>query len=200
MRVLGLAALVAASASCGDVIRQGRSPVMLVINQLSAAPGNRPSVLTGTLFSDVITNITTPAPCAPDNPCPTVFNDVGSAQLSIALKDTTVTPTSNNNVTIYRYRVEYTRADGRNTPGVDVPFPFDGAVTGTVTPGGTLTLGFELVRHAAKQESPLVQLISNPGIITTVTRITFYGRDQVGNDVTVTGTLTIDFGNFGDVA
>jgi len=198
MRILGLAAIVAAGASCGDVIRTGRSPVMLVINVLQAAQGNRPSALSGTLTSDVITNVTSPSPCSVDTPCPTVFNDVGSVQFALAQKDTTVAPTSNNQVTIERYRVEYTRADGRNTPGVDVPYPFEGAVTGTVTPGGTLTLGFEIVRHVAKQDSPLVQLSSNPGIITTLTRVTFFGRDQVGNAISASGTITIDFGNFGD--
>ena len=47
-------------------------------------------------------------------------------------------------------------------------------------------------------ESPLVELGSNAAIITTIAEVTFYGRDQVGNDVTVSGTMQIDFGNFGD--
>ena len=40
--VQGLAlalAAAAATASCGDVVRQGRSPVFLVINSLTATPG-----------------------------------------------------------------------------------------------------------------------------------------------------------------
>ena len=44
-------------------------------------------------------------------------------------------PTSNNAITVNRYRVTYRRSDGRNTPGVDVPYAFDGAVTFTVEPG-----------------------------------------------------------------
>jgi hypothetical protein len=95
--------------------------------------------------------------------------------------------------------VEYKRADGRNTPGVDVPYPWDGAVTGTVQIGGTLTLSFELVRHDAKSEAPLAALVYNPTIITTITEVTFYGHDRVGNAVSVTGTIQIDFGNFGDI-
>ena len=70
-------------------------------------------------------------------------------------------PTTNSEVTINRYHVNYRRADGRNTPGVDVPYAFDGAVTGT-TSGGQLELGFELVRHVAKMESPLVELGDEP--------------------------------------
>jgi hypothetical protein len=28
--------------------------------------------------------------------------------------------------------------------------------------------------------------------------VTFYGQDRTGNNVTVTGQIQIDFGNFGD--
>ena len=54
----------------------------------------------------------------------------------------------------------FIRADGRNTPGVDVPYGFDGAFTATVS-GGEPTVGFELVRHIAKEEAPLAALAFN---------------------------------------
>jgi hypothetical protein len=200
VRFAGVLFVAAAAASCGDVVRQGRSPSMLVVDSLQGSPGggHGANTFTGTLFSDVIVLVTTPAPCTPDSPCPTVFADSGQATLSIALKDVTVSPTSNNQVTITRYTVTYRRNDGRNTPGVDVPYPFDGAVTATIQPNQPTTVAFELVRHVAKEEAPLVQLIANPNIITTIADVTFYGRDQVGNDVTVTGSMVIEFGNFGD--
>jgi hypothetical protein len=188
----------AATASCGDVVRSSRSPVFLTVNSLQGAQGSKPSTLTGNLLSDVITNVTTPAPCTPTAPCPIIFNDVGSAILSVSMKDITVSPTTNNQVTVTRYHVEYRRADGRNTPGVDVPYGFDGAVTITIPAGGTGTAGFVLVRNESKMESPLVQLETNPNIIDTIADVTFYGRDQVGNDVSVTGSILINFGNFGD--
>ena len=199
--LVGAAAVVAASASCGDVVREGRSPMFLVIDQLTGVRGGpQGGTPTGTLYSDVITNVTSPEPCSAANPCPTVFGDSGQVQLRLAPKNVTTPsqPTSNNGVTVTRYRVRYRRADGRNTPGVDVPYGFDGAVTGTVPVGGTLTLAFELVRHAAKQEPPLVQLIYSATIITTIADVTFYGRDLVGNDVNVAGSIQIAFGNFGD--
>jgi hypothetical protein len=203
VRFIGVAAIVATSVSCGDVVRQGRAPVYLVINSLAGAPGNRPTSLTANLSSDVITNITTPAPCSTTSPCPTIFNDVGSALLRVALKDigtpgAATSPTPNNDVTITRVHIKYTRADGRNVQGVDVPYEWDAASTGTIPAGGSATIGFELVRHAAKEESPLVQLISSPSFITTITQVTFYGRDQAGNEVNVMGTIQINFGNFGD--
>ena len=49
-----------------------------------------------------------------------------------------------------------------------------------------------------KEEPPLVQLVANPSIIHTIAEVTFYGTDLVGNAVTVTGSMSIEFGNFGD--
>jgi hypothetical protein len=193
-------AAVAASASCGDVVRQSRSSSVLVVNSLLGASGggHAANTFTGTLLSDVQVLVTSPAPCAPASPCPTVFDDSGQAQFTLMMKDPTLTPTAVNQITLTRYTVTYTRTDGRNTPGVDVPFPFDGALTITVPAAGSATAAFELVRHTAKEEAPLVDLIVNQQIITTIATVTFYGTDQAGNAVSATGSLTIEFGNFGD--
>lgn len=196
-RFLVVAVLAGSGASCGDALRQSRSPVLLVINSLSAASGGGHAAGTfgGTLLSDVQVVVLTPTPPCP---CPTVFDDSGQASMSLAMKDILVAPTSNNAVTISRYTVKYRRNDGRNTPGVDVPYPFDGAVTITLSGTSASTVSFEIVRHVAKLESPLVQLISNREIITTIADVTFYGKDLVGNDISVTGSIVIEFGNFGD--
>jgi hypothetical protein len=202
IRGFGLAALIAVTASCGDVSRQGSSPVYLVIDLLQ---GQRGAATLGPpsnpLISAVITNVTTPAPCSQTAPCPTVFGDAGQAILRAPLKNIGATaalaPTSNNEVTINRLHVNYTRADGRNTPGVDVPFGFDSAITGTITAGATLQLGFELVRVVAKEESPLVQLRTSSNVISAIATVTFYGVDRVGNNIQVSGQMQIEFGNFG---
>jgi hypothetical protein len=186
LKFLVLAAASVAAASCGDVARAGRAPVFLVINLLTDGSGS------SFLQSDVLTN-------------GSVTNDAGSVTLTLAQKDVvgqgTLGPSSNNQVTITRYHVTYRRADGRNVQGVDVPYAFDGAATGTVPTSGTLKLGFELVRHVAKSESPLVQL-ANPSIltpvITTIADVTFYGQDLVGNEIQATGSIQVDFGNFAD--
>jgi hypothetical protein len=185
-RVVALAALLGATA-CGDVVRQGRSPVYLVIDSLAAARGSAPQNLSANLLSDVVTNSTT-------------FNDVGAAVLSAALKNVSVEPTTNNQVTIRRYRVDYARTDGRNVPGLDVPFGFDGATTVTVAPGGTATVGFDIVRNVAKQEAPLVQLINGSNVLDTIATVTFYGTDQVGNAVSVSGMIRVSFANFADTS
>jgi hypothetical protein len=207
MRILNRTVLVAvvaaAMSACGDVARTGRSPVYLVIENLQAARGDTPDELSGFLLSDVITNITTPAPCSDDNPCPTVFNDPGQAVLRIALKDigpaaSPTTPTTNNEVTITRVRVTFRRTDGRNVQGVDVPYAFETAATATVPGTDTATISFNLVRHSAKEEAPLLPLRVNPRTISTIADVTFIGRDRVGNDISATGSIGVEFGNFGD--
>jgi hypothetical protein len=95
--------------------------------------------------------------------------------------------------------VSYRRSDGRNVQGVDVPYAFDSAVTFTIgSSGGTGV--FELVRHVAKFEAPLAALNSSSVIITTIADVTFYGKDQAGNDVAVTGSIQVSFGDFADPA
>jgi hypothetical protein len=201
-RFFALVALIGAATSCGDVVRNGRAPSYLVIDSLQGVRGaTTQGTPTSTLISDVITNVISPAPCTQDAPCPTIFGDTGEATMHIALKDPgTATapssPTEVNAITITRYHVDYVRADGRNTPGLDVPYGFDGAVT--VTIAGATTFGFQLVRVVAKEETPLMQLRNSRSVITAIARVTFFGHDQAGNEVTATGSIQIDFGNYGD--
>jgi hypothetical protein len=173
--------------------------MMLVIDGLVGSPGNTTvEPFSNPLYSDVLTRVTSPPPCTPENSCYTVFADAGRVILRVIPKDITLTePSTNNLVTIFRYRIRYIRSDGRNTPGVDVPYGFDGAATGTIPGGGDLELPFELVRHVAKQEAPLVSLVTDSNIITTLAEVTFYGRDQVGNEISATGLIQVNFGNFG---
>jgi hypothetical protein len=197
--VVVVTALAAASTSCGDVVRQGKSSVFLVIDSLQGQRGGATGSFGNPLLSDVLTIKTSPAPCSTTEPCPTFFNDLGQVAMHVAPKNVTLPagPSANNEVTIKRFHVVYKRADGRNTPGVDVPWPFDGAVTVTLT-SSTSTFAFEIVRHVAKQEAPLAALVYAPQVLTTIADVTFYGADRVGNEISVTGSIQIDFANFGD--
>jgi hypothetical protein len=82
---------------------------------------------------------------------------------------------------------------------VDVPYPIDGAITGTVSTNKAL-FTFTLVRAQAKEEPPLKALAAGGGadLIGTIAQITFYGRDQTGHDVSITGQIGINFGDWGD--
>jgi hypothetical protein len=193
VQTVSVAAVALATTSCGDVVRSNDSPVMLIVGSLAGGQD-----ATSPVFSDVLVNRTSPPPCTPVNPCPTIINDPGTATLSVITKNVTVAPTTNNDVTVTRYHVEYRRTDGRNTPGVDVPFAFDGAAALTIPAGSSGTVAFELVRHDAKLEAPLRQLVSNLEVINAIATVTFYGRDQVGNDVSATGSISIAFANHGD--
>ena len=203
--LLAAAAIVAASVSCGSTSGTGggRGSSFLVIDSLQGIRGaaaiGAPAT---TLTSDVITNVIAPPPCSSATPCATVFGDSGLVVMHVVMKDaasanpTNATPI--NFITLTRYRVEYVRADGHNTPGVDVPFQFDGALTVTVTATAT-SVGFSLVRVQAKEEAPLVLLKFGGGIVSQIAKVTFYGADQAGNAVSITGSIDINFGNFGDL-
>lgn len=194
------------AASCAsDTVRQGRGGSYLILETLEGASGATDCDQWGTTVpSDVITYVKKKLPGGDEVEVATIYEDCGRLTARLALKNvgevgSPTQPTTNNFITINRYRVVYKRADGRNTPGVDVPYPFDGGMTLTV---GTqpASAAFLLVRSQAKEEAPLIALGPNGGAIgiTTIAEITFFGRDQVGNDVTVTGALTINFTNYGD--
>jgi hypothetical protein len=158
--------------------------VVVVVERLEDADGG------GTLLSDVITN-------------GSVFNDAAEVEMRLISKDPGVpglasNPSFLNAVTINRYHVEYVRPDGRNVPGVDVPYAFDSAITFTIPHDQAISAGFQIVRHSAKVEAPLKALAFNQNIISTIAYVTFYGRDQAGNDVSVRASMGIDFGDFAD--
>jgi len=203
-RALTAIALIAATTSCGSVVRNGSSPVFLVIDSLAAIRGQQSGgTAASALTSDVITIVTTGGACSTVNPCPTIFGDGGQAVLHLNLKDiglpgSTPTLTSNNQVTITRVHIAYRRTDGRNQEGVDVPYAFDTSTTATVGISGNVTVGFELVRIQAKQEAPLVGLRASGVFISTIADVTIIGQDTVGNQIVVTGSISVNFGNFGD--
>ncbi|SRR6266542_135775 len=184
--------LVLASVSCGTLTRQGTSPAYLVIRSIEAAPGNDVTKFGSFLLSDVVTVV---------DGVPTIFNDVARVTFTLGLKDpgpasSPTVPTQNNWITVDRYHVRFIRSDGHNIEGVDVPYAFDGGLTATVA--DTVSAGFQIVRHNAKEEAPLAALQFSPVIISAIAEITFYGHDQTGRAVSATGNLGVNFGNFAD--
>ena len=186
---IGAAAFV--SSSCGEVARTGRSPVQLVIDSIGAASGED-TEFRAFLLSDVRREGST-------------INDNGRASFRLLLKNpgnltSPLAPSPLNEVTLTRYRVRYIRSDGRNREGIDVPYSFDGGITATVSIQGGGEAVFLLVRHSAKDEPPLRNMANAGGLdlLTVIGEITFYGRDQAGNDVTAVGNITISFADFAD--
>ena len=176
--------------SCSQMIRTGQSPAYLIVANLQGATGVA-GAFGASLQSDVL-NVN------PTTGATSVAADRGQATLQLALKDPLgATPTDVNSVTITQYHVEYVRTDGRNVQGVDVPSAFDGAVTVTVSGAGT-AVPFTLVRVQAKQEAPLAAMAFGGGAntITTIARVTFYGRDQNGREVSVMGNIEVTFSDW----
>lgn len=186
-RVVVLGLMLATAAGCSSTAREGRSAVYLVLLNLEAASGAEPDDMANTLQSDVQTG-------------GGVFEDPGRVTMRVQYKDpSSGTIDAINFVTLTRYRVDFRRSDGRNVPGVDVPYGFDGAATATVV-GNATQMTFVVVRAQAKLEPPLRNLRGLGGavLISTLADVTFYGKDQTGNDVSVTGTISVNFADWAD--
>jgi hypothetical protein len=199
---MALAAAALGSASCGDV-SLGKSPSILVIDDLGGARGDDPGNFDSNLESDVSV-----MKDVNGQQVSTIFDDPGQVTFHMELKDqgnpgAESSPSPLNQITVDRYRVVYIRADGRNVQGVDVPYAFDGGMT--VTVGSSLKQAvFTLVRIQAKVEPPLRNLvaggISSRGAfsISTIAEVTFYGHDLAGNPVFAIGHVGVDFADWAD--
>ena len=190
-RIAATVALLAPIVNCTSRQLAGTSPAYLIMDSLLAAPGAQPDTFSGSLASDVLT-------------FGGIFADNGQVTLRVAMKDPGSTnaptqPSTTNFITLTRYHVEFVRSDGRNTPGVDVPYAFDGGMTFTVDETGGSGV-FTIVRVQAKAEAPLQALVTNGGaqVISTIAHVTFYGTDQAGRAVSVTGSISVNFANWAD--
>ena len=193
---VGLALTLGASISCNEGVTASRSSTILVIERIGAASGGTTDDPIPTLLnSDVLTN-------------GAVFPDIARVTTRLAFKapgtsESPASPTSANWITVTGYRVFFRRTDGRNTAGVDVPFPFEGGMTMT-----TLDISsaeFTLIRAQAKLEPPLIALRNQPGggpggaiALSVIADITFFGHDQTGAAVSADGSIGINFADFAD--
>lgn len=190
---------------CTAAVRTDASSSFLIIDSLAAASGAKPDAFGANLASDVQTLVKRDIG-GQQVLVPTIFEDLAQVTFRLGMKDPGTTsapsaPSTANFITVTRYHVSFTRSDGRNTPGVDVPYGFDGAFTVTVG-AATATSSMSLVRVQAKSEAPLKALIGGNGAfaISTIAEITFYGKDQSGHEVSVTGKISVNFADWGDPA
>jgi len=133
-----------------------------------------------------------------------VTADVATATLRASLLDPApiLKPSQFNDIMLDRYIVSYSRVDGKNVQGVDVPYSFEGALSQLLKIGTSVSFSFVVVREVAKLESPLIDLAQNraEGVIEATAKIEFYGHDLAENKVMATGYLTIFFANYADSA
>ena len=113
----------------------------------------------------------------------------------------TLGPSYLNDIVFNRYRVTFTRADGQNVAGTDVPYPFDGVMQLLVTADATTSsASFVIVRVQAKWEPPLANLagLGGDAAISAMAQVDFYGTDNAGRNITTRGYLNVHFADWVD--
>jgi len=195
---VALFALVAAGCT-PDWARDNNSPLVMRITQIEATPGTGEAG--AILHSDL---------CCP------VVNDEATLTVELFRKNVALTSTPIEDVLLTRYEVVYTRTDGHNIEGIDVPFRITGplqlrihAPTTTGETSGAVVI--DVVRHQAKLEAPIAnlrgnanpQLVGGPAaggdvFLTVIAHITVYGETTNGRSLTASGDLQITFADYAD--
>ena len=191
IKLLAVIPLAFALVACNPIENDTTSASLLIVNSLMGEDmeGNLANYLeSDVLFEDTNEGITT------------IYADPAVASLSVRLLDpaSLTGPSHLNSVTIERYQVSYSRSDGRNTEGVDVPYAHEGVLSVTIPVDNTSDVSFTVVRAAAKAESPLVDLHQGRdlGVLTCLAKVVFFGKDITGRAIQATGYLTIHFANY----
>lgn len=179
--------------SCNPLENDSKSTSLLIVENITGTDieGNKVNFLQ----SDVVR-------IDPDTGLESVTADVGDATLRASLLDPApiLGQSQYNDIILTRYVVSYSRADGKNTPGQDVPLPFEGSLSTLVKIGSTASISLVIVREVAKQEPPLINLTQGrgEGVLQVTAKVEFYGQDMVNHKVKATGYLTIFFANYID--
>lgn len=176
------------SISCNKLENNTRSNSLLIIKSIKAI--NWEEEEADVLFSDVIVE---------KEDSVYVQADLAVVELTAELMNPTpgVESSVYNNIMVDRYIVHFERSDGKNTPGVDVPYPIEGNLSALVEIGSSVKVSFVVVTINAKREPPLVNLVDgNEPEIKATAIIELYGHDLANNKVKATGYLQVFFNNY----
>jgi hypothetical protein len=181
MKIGGTIAIAAALAlsGCGtdNVVTDSKAPVVLFVSNIAEGQP---------ILSDIV---------SPNN---TVVNCDVNVTATAFMKNPGATPGNYELVRLSSYKVKYTRSDGQNVQGVDVPYEITGPVTVTVDPATDGTeFAITIVRHQAKIEPPLKN-ITGLDIVTMSAEITLYGHTLNGDGVSGSGSVQVTFADYGD--
>ena len=159
---------------CSKLENSTTSASKLIVESVTGKDleGNEDST---TIFSDVITE-------------GSIINDNAVATLTVVLLDPFASAgiaTYYQSILVDQVDIKYSRVDGLNTPGVDVPYGFSQKVNMVVGVEEKVSLPFVLIQHNAKLESPLVELINigQEKILKLEAEVTFHGKDLGGHRV-----------------
>ena len=126
-----------------------------------------------------------------------------NCQVAVALSARTKNPNGPvgvaEDVRLVGYSVAYRRSDGRGVQGLDVPYTISGNTSTLVGAGGTDTteLSIDLVRHQAKLEPPLSNIVGLQ-IVTMFADVTISGQTISGKSVKASGSAQVTFADFAD--
>lgn len=167
--ILGLSLLFLVS--CSKLENQTHSGTKLVLNSLTDSQG------APFLQSDVESG---------------TASDLGIALLS-AFPLNLVTGTAYQAVVVDQIDVTFTRVDGHNVEGVDVPYGFTQVVNILVPADGEgVSVPFVVIRDTAKLVSPLLDVYLNNQSLQLVANVTVHGVDVAGHRVApVTGSFNV---------
>ena len=206
LKMLGIVSVMAITAGCTpEWARENETNLLMTVSEIAGfAGGEGDGQEANILLSDVSDT----------------FNDDARISITVIRKNPTVNNTSPlEGVRLESYQVQYFRSDGRNVEGVDVPFRITGSLSSTlilppVADGfSTADVFVTLVRHQAKQEPPLRNLIGifllpassgnlifpSEGIVTTTAEVTIYGRQiTTGEVLRAFGRMQVTFADFAD--
>lgn len=191
MKVIAVVIMVGAVAlsGCGmspDYVTQSEADVFLFVNSINEG---------AVLNSDVRTG----------DDSNTVESDNVAVSFANRSKNSNVTTVQvARAINFDRYTVRYYRSDGRNTPGVDVPYSITGDLRAVLDLGDNSTVSIQVVRAQAKLDPPLTNLRGIvPGalggsalILSCFAEMTFYGHTSSGVAVQASGSVQIDFADF----
>lgn len=192
LKGLALAIGCLALLSCNPLENKTESSSLLIVENLTGI--NTEGQEVSYLESDVVRLDTAGNPFVTADPAVVTFSakllDPGSS----------LGPSQYNDIIVDRYVVRYTRVEGKNQEGVDVPYAFEGSLSTIVKINSLVVISFPIVRATAKLEPPLVNLVSTTaeGVLQVTAQVNFYGHDLMNKKVTATGYLAIFFANWAD--
>jgi hypothetical protein len=196
LKTLAILPVILLYISCNPIADDSRSGSLLIVESLLGTDmeGNDANFLqSDVIFED------------PEDPLKsTVYADIASVTFRGRLLDpnSATGPSYYNDITVTRYIVSFTRADGRNVEGVDVPYSFEGNMSVVIPIDSSIGVSFVIVREVAKLEPPLIGLHEwrDAGVLEITAKVEFYGQDQTGRMIKATGYLTIFFANYANEA
>ncbi len=193
-----VAATVASATGCTSRQKSGLSPSYVIIDSIQASSGAEPDKLGGTLAR------TSDRKRPGKGSRATVFDDPGQAVFELALKDPGSSRPADAAVDhelhhahalprAVRPRRRPEHAGRRRAVSVRRRHDGDG---GRRRRHG----GLHARARAGQGGGPLLPLAGVGGAktISTIAEVTFYGTDQAGHEVTVTGQIGVNFADWGD--